>query len=50
MIKQTHCLSWYGGKHKLYRKDLAYLKLLAFYKAFYYNDVKLDNILITRSI
>ena len=50
MLNTTHCLSWYGNKHKLYRKDLSYLKLLAFYKAFYYDDVKLDNVLITREV
>ena len=44
-----HCLSWYGDKHKFYRKDYGYLKLLAYYKAFYYSDVKLDNILVKRS-
>jgi len=45
-----HCLSWYGNKHKLYRKDYNYLKLLAYYKAFYYDDVKLDGVSVERSL
>jgi len=44
-----NCLSW-GINHKLYRKDLAYLKLLAYEKAFYFDNVKLNGILITRSL
>ena len=48
MLNTTHCLSWYGNKHKFYRKDFAYLKLLAYYKAFYFGDTYLDGILITR--
>ncbi len=45
----THCLSW-GNNHKLYRKDFMYLKLLAYYKAFYFDDVKLNGILIIRKL
>lgn len=41
----THCLSW-GINHKLYRKDLAYLKLLAYEKSFYFCNVALDGIFI----
>ena len=43
----THLLSW-GKEHKFYRKDFEYLKLLAYYKAFYFSDVYLDGELITR--
>ena len=45
-----HCMSWLDieGEHKFYRKDYNYLKLLAYYKAFYFPDVKLDGILVTR--
>jgi hypothetical protein len=43
----VHCLSW-GNDHKFYRKDYLYLKLLAYEKAFYFSDVKLDGIKIIR--
>ncbi len=39
--KKTHCLEW-GDNHKLQRKDLSYLKLLAYEKAFYFSNVKID--------
>ena len=45
-----NCLEWEhcGEKHKLYRKDLEYLKLLAYEKTFYFPIVKLNGILINR--
>jgi len=43
-----NCLAW-GNNHKLYRKNLDYLKLLAYEKAFYFNNVKLNGILINRT-
>ena len=46
----THCLTWYGGKYKVYRKDFDYLMLLGYGKARYYDDVKLDGVLITRQL
>ena len=48
MLNKAHCLSWYGDKYKVYRKDYNYLMLLGYTKAFYYDDVKLDNVLIQR--
>ena len=49
-VMLSHCMSWLGieGEHKFYRKDYNYLKLLAYYKAFYFPDVKLDGVLVTR--
>ena len=45
----THCLTW-GNNHKLYRKEYSYLMLLAYHKAFYFSDVKLDGVLVERSL
>lgn len=42
-----NCLTW-GNNHKLYRESLAYLKLLAYEKSFYFSNVKLNVILINR--
>ena len=47
-FKMIHCLSWYNNKHKFYRKDLDYLMLLAYEKAFYFSDVKIDGVRIER--
>jgi len=44
----AHCLTWDRGQHSFYRKNYEYLKLLAYYKAFYFSDVYLDGILIQR--
>jgi len=44
-----NCLEW-GNNHKLYRRDYNYLKLLAYHKAFYFSDVKLNGILINREV
>jgi hypothetical protein len=46
--QKTHCMTW-GDNHKFYRKNLDYLKLLAYEKAFYFSDVKIDGKPITRS-
>jgi len=47
--KRTHCLEW-GNGHKLFRKDLLYLKLLAWEKAFYFSEVKIDGEKVRRSL
>jgi len=44
---KTNILTW-GKNHKLYRKDIEYLKLLAYEKAFYFSNVKLNGVLIRR--
>jgi len=46
----THCLTWYGGKYKVYRKNLDYLMLLAYDKAFYFSDVKIDGVSVERQL
>jgi len=45
----THCLSW-GINHKFYRKNLDYLMLLAYDKAFYFSDVKIDGVSVERQL
>ena len=47
MQKITHCLEW-GNGHKLYKKDFDYLKLLAYEKAFYFDNVLLNGVSIKR--
>lgn len=46
--KKTHILTW-GDNHKLYRKDIEQLKLMAYEKAFYFSNVKLNGQAVERT-
>ena len=44
---KTNIITW-GNNHKYYIKNYDQAKLYAYYKAFYFDNVKLNNILIKR--
>jgi hypothetical protein len=49
MDKKSNIITW-GNNHKRYIKNYEQAKLAAYYKAFYFGNVKLNGIPINRSV